>query len=113
MFFGAWNGGDLQDGPIEVLESTEGIKTVIRCVTRFGVPGGDWRPVMQAVVTNSKLHLDPAIADDIGPGEYVCGTSRANRFELEREDGYEEFKGGQMEMPIRPIGSQAARKVAR
>lgn len=63
-----------QDASIDVLESTEGIKTVIRCVARFGVPGGDWRPVMQAVVTNSKLHLDPALADDIVPGVYLVNA---------------------------------------
>lgn len=60
-----------QDASIDVLESTEGVKTVIRCVVRFGVPGGDWRPVMQTVVTNSKLHLDPALADDIVSGAYL------------------------------------------
>ncbi|CAN0146586.1 unnamed protein product, partial [Ectocarpus fasciculatus] len=58
-----------RDSPIEVLETTEGVKTIVRCVTRFGVPDGDWRPCMEAVVTNSRLHLDPAFARDIGPAK--------------------------------------------
>lgn len=70
-----------QDSPIEVLETTEGIKTIVRCVTRFGVPDGDWRPCMEAVVTNSRLHLDPAFARDIGPGAWVCYLCRRGAVE--------------------------------
>lgn len=64
-----------QDSPIEILETTEGVKTIVRCISRFGVPDGDWRPCMEAVVTNSRLHLDPAYAKDIGPGRFRAAAA--------------------------------------
>ncbi|CAN0083820.1 unnamed protein product, partial [Scytosiphon promiscuus] len=48
-----------RDSPIEVLETTEGVKTIVRCISRFGVPDGDWRPCMEAVVTSHPASLLP------------------------------------------------------
>lgn len=53
---------------MDVLESVEGVKSVVRCAARYGVPGGDWRPVMGGVVATSKLHLSPHLIENVSEG---------------------------------------------
>lgn len=56
---------------MDILESPDGVRAVIRCIARFGVPGGDWRPVMGGVVATSKLHLSPHLIENVGEGTVV------------------------------------------